>query len=200
MRSVAPCAAAKRRWTADAALGKQDARARLQQADRVVRDAQRGKTAADVIGRQLFVRQLVTIGARARAGDDGAVGTAGHQAAGAFEQAFATHPFEIFPRRIRPLHHRHILRMLEVGLANDARVPVRRTQRVRRRETIDPEHALAAAREMIHGGAAHRAKTGDDDIEMLRMRHAFTRRNILLRLVVSFDSCRYRNGSGCSPR
>jgi hypothetical protein len=87
--------------------------------------------------------------------------------------------------------------MLEVGLANDARVPVRRAQRVRRHETIDPEYALAAPREMIRGRAAHRAETNDNHIEMLRH---YPSARILLRLVVSFDSCRYCSGKGCSLR
>ena len=156
---------------ANAALGKQDAGPRLQQADRIIGYAQRGKAAADVIGRQLFVRQLVPLGARACAGDDDAVGEAGHQAAGALEQAFTTDALERFPRLIRPLHHRHILRMLEVGLANDARVPVRRAERMRRREAIDPQHALAAPREMIRGRAAHRAETGDNHVEMRSHTH-----------------------------
>ena len=58
----------------------------------------------------------------------------------------------------------NVARILEVGLAKDARAPVGGTVAVRRREGIETGQAEAALREAGRGGAAHRSKAKDDYI------------------------------------
>ena len=55
--------------------------------------------------------------------------------------------------------------MLEIGLANDAGLAVRGTERMRRRETVEAEYVAAATGQMKRRGAAHRAQADDDDVE-----------------------------------
>ncbi len=54
--------------------------------------------------------------------------------------------------------------MLEVGLANDAAVAVRRALLVALRELFEAEHAPPASREVIERRAAHGAESDDDGV------------------------------------
>ena len=54
--------------------------------------------------------------------------------------------------------------MLEVGLANDAAVPVRRPPFVPGRELLESEHPPAALRQVIKRRAAHGAESDDDGV------------------------------------
>ena len=58
--------------------------------------------------------------------------------------------------------------MFEVGFADDAGLAVRRSQGMGRMKLVEAEDADSAFREMINGGAAHRAQARDDDIERLQ--------------------------------
>src|SRR4051794_40613345 len=54
--------------------------------------------------------------------------------------------------------------MLEIGLANNPRIPVRATAIVRRAELINANCANASPREMIEGRAPHAANTQHDRV------------------------------------
>src|SRR5206468_11663415 len=68
------------------------------------------------------------------------------------------------PQLVGAPDQRHVGRMLEVGLADDAALPRRRSARVRRGEAVESEDESAAAREVAGRGASHRAEAGDDDV------------------------------------
>src|SRR5690242_12458830 len=93
---------------------------------------------------------------------------ADHQTAGLMEQPAYRAALEFGPELIRTLHERYISRVLVVGLADDSRQPMRRSQRMRRRESIEPDDAHTALRQVIERGAAHRSKSDDDDIGGVR--------------------------------
>src|SRR5205814_7974764 len=57
---------------------------------------------------------------------------------------------------------RRVLRAVADRQTRDPRIAMRRSSRVRRRVAIDPEYAAAAARKVIHGGAAHRPEANHD--------------------------------------
>jgi hypothetical protein len=54
--------------------------------------------------------------------------------------------------------------MLEIGLADDARITVRRAKRVRRRETVEADHVDATSRQLARRRAAHRAQADDGNV------------------------------------
>ena len=56
------------------------------------------------------------------------------------------------------MRQRHVVRMFEVGLANDAGLPVRRPQIVRRGELFEPDDAVAPPGQMGGRGRTHRTQ------------------------------------------
>ncbi len=64
---------------------------------------------------------------------------------------------DLAPQLVGAADQRHIGRVLEIGEADDAGVAVRRAAIVARWIAINPEHALAAARQMVERGASHDA-------------------------------------------
>jgi hypothetical protein len=80
------------------------------------------------------------------------------------EQPLAGLDLELAPERVRAPDERHVARVLEVGLPDDARQTVRGAELVGDLEALDPEHAPAAPREMVERRAAHPADSDHDDV------------------------------------
>ena len=99
-----------------------------------------------------------------RAGDERAVGRTDLGDAGDMQQRPGGFDLELAPQLIGAAHQRHIGRMLEIGEADDAGLAMRRAAIVVRRETIEPEHALTAAGQMIERGASHDAEPAHHDV------------------------------------
>src|SRR5688572_30802755 len=95
---------------------------------------------------------------RARPADEHAMLRADHEAAGANEQPLAHVALERRPQLLGSLDERHIRGMLEVRFPDDARATMGRAVRMRRRITIEPKNAKAAARELARRGTSHRAE------------------------------------------
>src|SRR5439155_11182105 len=96
-----------------------------------------------------------------------ALGWTDEQPAGQVQQPRLTVSFELLPEVVRALHQRNVRRLLEVRLADDARLAVRRAQRMPGGVGVEAEDASAALREVEGRGAAHGAEANDDHIEGL---------------------------------
>src|SRR6266542_1530748 len=69
---------------------------------------------------------------------------------------------EVMPQLIRAPQQRNVRRMLPVREPDYPRQTMRRAEVVRNIELFEAEHAGAAAREVIDGGASHPADANDD--------------------------------------
>ncbi len=105
----------------DAAGGEQHASPRLGHRDRPGRDAHGGMPSRHLRRVEHLVRQAVRPCARERAADEAPLGRTDRQPAGRHQQGAAGAVLERLPRRVGPLHQRHVQRMLEVGLTDDPR-------------------------------------------------------------------------------
>ena len=107
-----------------------------------------GKRVRSSSADSMHVLQAVQLRAAQCAGHERAVWRANHQAAGGTQQRAARKALQLAPAIESALHHRHVDRMLEVSLADDARLAMRRAQGVRWREAIEADHVDAAARQL----------------------------------------------------
>ena len=71
---------------------------------------------------------------------------------------------ELAPQLVRAAEERHVVGVLEVREADDPRQPVRGALLVEEVEALEPEHALAAAGEVVERSAPHTADPDDDDV------------------------------------
>src|SRR5690242_2727098 len=71
----------------------------------------------------------------------------------------ASSVLQLMPQPVTFLQQRHVARVLEVGLTDHARAPVRAAAIMRRTETIDPQHPQPARRQLKERGATHAANT-----------------------------------------
>src|SRR5689334_8162958 len=97
-----------------------------------------------------------------------------HQPAVDRHQRSAARCLEVAPQLVSPLHERDVQWVLEVRLAYDPAVAVRRPAVVIRFEFFEAEHPHATASEMEECGASHAAKAHDDYIVPTRIRHYST--------------------------
>jgi hypothetical protein len=148
----------------DGELRKETSSAGFPDGDHVVGWLEDWKAASQFGGGKDLVGEFVLLGAALRADEEDAVGRADHQAAGLLEELSAGGFFQVGPQLIGALDERHVERVLEIGLADDAGQAVRGTEIVRRFEAIKTQDALPARGEVIGRGAAHRAEAGDDNI------------------------------------
>src|SRR5450759_5241861 len=130
--------------------------------------------------RQNFVRKVVLARASQRAGDDHSVARADHEPARDLHQRCSARRLQLAPQFVRSLDQRHVQRMLEVGLANNATVPVRRAELVCLRELLESQNAEATACEMKQRRAAHRAQSDDNGVVATRLDHDFSNLNRLM--------------------
>jgi hypothetical protein len=147
-----------------ARLGEEDAGARLEQRYGVVGRVVHREAAPHFRRRQHLVWDAVLHGAASRAGDERTVGRADHQAAGLLEERSAGLTLQLRPQLVRAPDERYVERVLEVGLADDARAPVRGAECVRGRPAVEAGDAEAAAGELVGGGAPHGAEADDQDV------------------------------------
>src|SRR5688572_12241872 len=88
-----------------------------------------------------------------------------HQPSGRLHQGRSSTFLELPPEVVRAPDQRDVHRMLEVHLADDAAVAVRRAVWMTGVPAFDAKHAHAAGGKMCQRGAAHRAGSGYDDVE-----------------------------------
>src|SRR2546426_262583 len=112
----------------DASFGKENSGARLPDGDHFLRGFQRGEALPDLVGRKDLMLQTVLGRASSCAGNHRALRAPNHQSAGPAEQGTAPFEFQHRPQLVRALDEGDVERMLEVGLANDAGLPVRRPE------------------------------------------------------------------------
>ena len=98
------------------------------------------------------------------AGDEASVGRPDGQAAGGHEQARAGLGLERLPRGVGALHERHVERVLEVGLADDAGAALRRAAGVRQRELLEADDPPAAPGQLGERRGPHRAQADHDRV------------------------------------
>ena len=110
------------------------------------------------------MRQAVRPRAGEGAGDEPSVRRADRQAAGRHQQPPPGAPLERLPVLVGALHQRHVERVLEVGLADDAGAALRRAAGVRQRELLEAEDAPAAPRQLGERRRAHRAEADHDRV------------------------------------
>ncbi len=116
-------------------------------------------------GVEKFVRQVPLAGRAQAAGDGRRLGPAEVEAAGERHQVGARAGLELVPELVGAQQQRHVRRVLEVRLPDDARPAVARPAVVRRPEALEPEHPLPPRREMGRRGAAHAAEPDDDHVD-----------------------------------
>src|SRR5450756_2293139 len=106
--------------------------------DQVRRELKCGESLMNLCRSQSFVREIVLACAPQRAGNDHSITRADHEPASDLHQRRSARLLQLAPQLVRALDQRHVKRMLEVGLANDAAVPVRGPQRVPRSKLLQP--------------------------------------------------------------
>ena len=111
-----------------------------------------------------LMRQIVFARGGERAVHQHAVGPADFGDAGDRQKLAAARTFELAPQRIGALHQRHVGRMLEIALPDDAGAAMRGTALMAGLETLEPEHAQLAAGEMAERGAPHRSQPDHDRV------------------------------------
>ena len=153
----------------DTLFRKQDSRARLPNRCHVRLRAKCGEAAVNFFARKDFVRQMVGLRAEFGAAEDHTITRTDHQTAGREQEFLPGLLLQFRPQLIRALHQRNVKGVFKVGLADDAGLSVRRTERMRGREPVQSEHPAAAAGEVICRRAAHGAHSHHDHI--MRARH-----------------------------
>src|SRR5207302_4336691 len=108
----------------DARFGKKDSRARFPDRDHFVGWLERRETATHLSRSENFVAESMFFGAPLRAGHDCAFRAADHQPAGLSQQGTPGLLFQFCPKFVGALDERYVKRMLEIGFADDARLPV----------------------------------------------------------------------------
>ena len=96
---------------------------------------------------------------------------ADHQAAVDGHQRRSAALLELPPELVGAPHQRNVERVLEVGLADDAAIAVRRAEGVSLRELIEAEHTPAAQSELAKRSASHRAEPQDNRVVPLMVGH-----------------------------
>ena len=125
-----------------------------------------GKARPHVARREHLMLKAMLAGAAQCAGDERAVLRPEHEPAGHVQQRCPAPLLELAPQGERALHHGDVHWVLEVHLANDPAVAVRRPEPVPRRPPLQSEHALSPQREVRGGRAPHGAESGDDGVEV----------------------------------
>src|SRR5438874_1155719 len=110
------------------------------------------------------MRELVFLSAAFRAANKHALGGSDHQPAGLEKKFFARFLFKLCPELVSALNHGNIKRVLKIGFADDASQAMGGAEIVRRLEAVQAKNPFSVARQVIGGGAAHRAKSGNDDV------------------------------------
>ena len=118
----------------------------------------------DLGAAQHLVREVV-LGARAENAVEDAV--AAFDDSGNAQELLAGFGFQLAPQLVRAAKERDVVGVLEVREADDPRQPVRRALLVEQVETLEPEHALPAAGEVVERSAPHSADSHDDDVVAL---------------------------------
>jgi hypothetical protein len=101
------------------------ASARIEHGRQSIVELKRGESSAGLSGTQDLVLEPMLRRASQGTGYDRAIGRPDHQATGDLHQRAAVLLLELTPKLIRPLHQRHVQRMLEVHLSNYPAVTVR---------------------------------------------------------------------------
>ena len=146
-------------------LRKQHPGPRLEERNLTGLQLELGKALASLELTELLVRQPMLPGAPSRPGDEGAAGRPDHESAGGDQQLAIALFLERGPPLIGSLHQRHVLRMLEVGLPDDAALAVGRPEGVGGPKSIEADNPLAPARQLERRHAAHGAEPNDTDVE-----------------------------------
>jgi hypothetical protein len=145
-------------------LGTHDSGVRLECADRVVGERKPGEAGLERSRVECLDPEAPALARGERPLHDGRVGRPRHQHAAAVEQGGARLALEGLEASRRVPQQRHVVGMLEVGVTEDARVPVARAPLVRRRESLEAEDAGTSLGGRAQRGAADRAGADDDDI------------------------------------
>ena len=128
----------------------------------------RGEAPADLAPVDRLVREVVLAARPERAVVDP---IAGLDDARHVQEPLARLRLELAPELVRPAHERDVRDVLEVREADDPRQAVLRGPvLVRDVEALEPQHALAPAREVVERGAAHTSDPDDDDVVPLHPR------------------------------
>ena len=117
-----------------------------------------------------LVRQVVKLGRLERATERASVLRPALERAGGDEQPLAGIGLEVVPQLVRPPEQRHVRGVLVVREADDPGDAVRRAELVEEVELLQPEHALAASREVIRRGRPHPSEADDDCVVPIRHR------------------------------
>src|SRR5207253_2555601 len=91
---------------------------------------------------------------------------ANHQPTGDVEQLLARLALQVRPELVGTSQEWHVIRVLVVRHADDARLAVGGTLAMAGREGVQTEYALAAAAEVPQRSAAHRADADNDRVEL----------------------------------
>ena len=123
-----------------------------------------GKTSSNLLATEGLVRQVVLDAGRQGAAEHRALGPARVHGAGDVQKLLAGRRLQFTPTLVGAAEQGHVGRVLGVGEPDDAADAMRRAAVVGDVETLQPQHAEAAACELIHRRGAHRAHANHDDV------------------------------------
>ena len=145
----------------DAALGDDEAAVGLVRDLHLGRECV-GREAPRHLGAAQHLVLEVVLGARAENAVEDAV--AALDDSGDVQELLARLGLELAPQLVRAAQERHVVGVLEVREPDDACQSVRRAVLVEQVETLETEHVLAAASEVVERRAPHSADSDDDDV------------------------------------
>src|SRR5688572_1715637 len=147
-----------------AGFGVQISRPRIMDGHEILAQTERGM-ALRYIGRgQQLICKTVLPGTSKRSCDECSIFGTDHQSARHVKKLRSGLLAELRPQVVCALKERHVHRMLEVHLADDATVAVRGSIAMTGRPSFQAKHAPTTQSKMRCGCTSHRAKSGDDHI------------------------------------
>src|SRR5690606_37033678 len=161
----------------DGALAGDEPALRLVDGGIAVRQLPAGKALGELPRRQFLMVEPVLDARGERARRHAAAARPGVDGTRDEEQLLAVRLLRLAPQAIGVAQQRHVVGMLEIGEADDAVDAVGRAHAMADVEALEPEHALAAPREMICRGAPHAAHADDDDVVTFTRTHGRLRKS-----------------------
>src|SRR5215207_3492625 len=113
---------------------------------------------------QYLVRKVVELAGLPRALEDPGFLRSGIYGARDVQELLAGLALDLTPQLVGAPEEQHVGGVLVVGQADDARVPVRGTHRVRDAEPLQAKHPPTPPGEIVGGGAAHPPHADDDSV------------------------------------
>ena len=148
----------------DTVIDGEHPRAGLEDRPHPLGHTERGPSLRDLVRVEAIDLQAVGVGAALEASDHHAVARTDLQHPGLTIERALRARLELGPQRVRAAKERQVVRVLEVGPANEPSRAVGAPAIVGRRVAVDAEHGQPATGELIERSAADSSNADDDDV------------------------------------